>query len=344
MVFGLLWRAGLATANQALVQDETGGPSSSVREYQKPHWLLGKLRQIAGASTEAKLRRDISLRIAELKKRLAAAETYDTWLATAVQLDVLEGGEAWKKEPESPDYDWAGVRETMEHLRRLRATASPSSLAFFLRTCLYRSFGGTTNPRLHAHSRVGTKYLVEDYLAEVVRWCGGAVRRASHPTPPPPTAPRRPAPPGHLPPAAPAPFSSFANRQPPRQPPCPAISRRPAPPTRAPPRSPPTSHPTPRQPHRPASPRHLTHCPAPRSLDAITDDERMPLERRFEFLHETRHHYGRTALLFSGGASLGAPSRPLPATPPPRPIPFLVPPLEPPWLAISSGSPPTPLI
>ncbi|EOA25141.1 hypothetical protein CARUB_v10018450mg [Capsella rubella] len=37
-----------------------------------------------------------------------------------------------------------------------------------------------------------------------------------------------------------------------------------------------------------------------------TDTEELSLEEKLSFMHETRHAYGRTALLLSGGASLGA--------------------------------------
>ncbi|KAK4777503.1 hypothetical protein SAY87_017690 [Trapa incisa] len=37
-----------------------------------------------------------------------------------------------------------------------------------------------------------------------------------------------------------------------------------------------------------------------------SDTEELPLEEKLSFMHETRHAFGRTALLLSGGASLGA--------------------------------------
>lgn len=37
-----------------------------------------------------------------------------------------------------------------------------------------------------------------------------------------------------------------------------------------------------------------------------SDSEELPLEEKLAFMHETRHSFGRTALLLSGGASLGA--------------------------------------
>lgn len=37
-----------------------------------------------------------------------------------------------------------------------------------------------------------------------------------------------------------------------------------------------------------------------------SDPDEWPLEERLAFVHETRHAFGRTALLLSGGASLGA--------------------------------------
>ncbi|KAJ0566799.1 putative triacylglycerol lipase [Helianthus annuus] len=36
-----------------------------------------------------------------------------------------------------------------------------------------------------------------------------------------------------------------------------------------------------------------------------SDCEELLLEERLAFMHETRHAFGRTALLLSGGASLG---------------------------------------
>jgi TAG lipase/steryl ester hydrolase/phospholipase A2/LPA acyltransferase len=37
-----------------------------------------------------------------------------------------------------------------------------------------------------------------------------------------------------------------------------------------------------------------------------SDSEELSLEEKLSFMHETRHAFGRTALLLSGGASLGA--------------------------------------
>src|SRR6185369_11705139 len=37
-----------------------------------------------------------------------------------------------------------------------------------------------------------------------------------------------------------------------------------------------------------------------------SDSDELPLEEKLAFMHETRHAFGRTALLLSGGASLGS--------------------------------------
>ena len=37
-----------------------------------------------------------------------------------------------------------------------------------------------------------------------------------------------------------------------------------------------------------------------------TDSDEFPLEEKLAFIHETRHAFGRSALLLSGGAALGS--------------------------------------
>ncbi|KAI3811735.1 hypothetical protein L1987_21464 [Smallanthus sonchifolius] len=47
-------------------------------------------------------------------------------------------------------------------------------------------------------------------------------------------------------------------------------------------------------------------CDSDSDTDTDIDTDKLLLEEKLAFMHETRHAFGRTALLLSGGVSLGA--------------------------------------
>jgi predicted acylesterase/phospholipase RssA len=100
---------------------------------------------------------------------LEAAGTYDEWREIALELDRLEGIEAWKQEETSDDYDHLLIRERLMEMRRLRNAGKVRQLVFVLHEGLHGNLGNLANPSLYRLPRVGTKRLVEEYLAEVVR-------------------------------------------------------------------------------------------------------------------------------------------------------------------------------
>ncbi len=51
---------------------------------------------------------------------LDTATTYDEWCRAAVALDRLEGKDAWKLDPKSPDYDFELLSSRLEQLRKAR--------------------------------------------------------------------------------------------------------------------------------------------------------------------------------------------------------------------------------
>ena len=117
---------------------------------------------------------------------MASASSYEQWHAAALELDRylldycfmfqllmiyyrLEGKEAWKDDPRSPDYDFELIHSRLDQMRRARETGDIGSILFLLRTSLSRNLGEAGNPLLYTKTRVGTKRLIEDYIDEAVR-------------------------------------------------------------------------------------------------------------------------------------------------------------------------------
>ncbi|MGH8443885.1 MAG: DUF3336 domain-containing protein, partial [Solimonas sp.] len=100
---------------------------------------------------------------------LAQAGTYAAWREIAADLDRLEGGDAWRQDDTSDDYDYLLIQERLRQMRALRQRGDARQLAFDLYEGLHGNLGNISNPALHGIARVGTKRLVEEYIGEVSR-------------------------------------------------------------------------------------------------------------------------------------------------------------------------------
>jgi TAG lipase/steryl ester hydrolase/phospholipase A2/LPA acyltransferase len=102
-------------------------------------------------------------------KDLDQAQDYSSWREIALELDRLEGGEAWKQDEMSEDYDYLLIRERLARMRELRRAGNVRRLVYDLAEGLHGNLGNTANPLLYAYARIGTKRLVEEYLDEAAR-------------------------------------------------------------------------------------------------------------------------------------------------------------------------------
>jgi len=102
-----------------------------------------------------------------LEKTLEQSASYQAWTDTALELDVLEGNDLWRKESESDDYDYRLLKSRVRLLRRLRKQEDYDQLIFRLREELHGNIGNMANPALYQHARTGTKSLINVYLDEV---------------------------------------------------------------------------------------------------------------------------------------------------------------------------------
>ncbi|KAI9365660.1 acyl transferase/acyl hydrolase/lysophospholipase [Pilaira anomala] len=101
---------------------------------------------------------------------LKVSTNYEEWAEAAAILDDIDGLDKWKKEIESPDYDWELIKARLDQLREIRRlNKGQSAMIFALRTSLARNIGDMGNSKLYSYSRVGTKKLTSEYIEEVVK-------------------------------------------------------------------------------------------------------------------------------------------------------------------------------
>ena len=74
----------------------------------------------------------------------------------------------WRKNPESRDYDYRLINERVRLIRTMRQRGDVYGLINALRTGLVRNLGNITSRKLFNGSFVGTKLLIEEYIAQYV--------------------------------------------------------------------------------------------------------------------------------------------------------------------------------
>ncbi|KAK9472561.1 acyl transferase/acyl hydrolase/lysophospholipase, partial [Dipodascopsis tothii] len=113
------------------------------------------------------------------------AVTYAQWAAAAEALDRALGLDSWRDDPVSPEYDHALIQRRLAELRAARAAGDTLRLLFLIRTAMSRNLGDMGNVQLYAHTHIGTKRLIEAYLAEceaaLAAVVAGPVRTAAGP-------------------------------------------------------------------------------------------------------------------------------------------------------------------
>ncbi|CAG8433676.1 10403_t:CDS:10 [Diversispora eburnea] len=109
------------------------------------------------------------------KHLLEVASNYEQCLHTKITINhmiyILKilGKDKWKTDPVSPDYDYDLLVKRLKQLKEARRSGDLSQMIFLLRTSLARNLADMGQPKLYAHTNIGTKKLIEDYINEVVK-------------------------------------------------------------------------------------------------------------------------------------------------------------------------------
>lgn len=102
-----------------------------------------------------------------LERAMAAADSYDEWLASAIEHDNLSGMTRWRGVEHTDLYDYAQIRLRLDRLRNLRARRDWQGLLFALNEGIHGNMGGMGKGVLYRKAKTGTKKLIEDYIDEI---------------------------------------------------------------------------------------------------------------------------------------------------------------------------------
>lgn len=106
-------------------------------------------------------------RLKKLEAAMVSAESYEEWREAATEHDEVSGAARWKEIDQSRRYDFVSIRSRLDHLRGLRAHGDDRGLLFTLNEGIHGNMGGMGKSELYGKAKVGTKRLIEDYVAEV---------------------------------------------------------------------------------------------------------------------------------------------------------------------------------
>ncbi|KAI1372732.1 hypothetical protein F4677DRAFT_431948 [Hypoxylon crocopeplum] len=107
---------------------------------------------------------------------LRNAEVYEDWEHATLQLDNLKGLNLWRNNPASHYYDWTLINDRLNSIIEARDNNDLQSLLDLVRSGLVRNLGNITSPRLYNRAFAGTKYQIEEYIAQVA----GAIEDINH--------------------------------------------------------------------------------------------------------------------------------------------------------------------
>ncbi|KAI1457455.1 hypothetical protein F4805DRAFT_475116 [Annulohypoxylon moriforme] len=112
----------------------------------------------------------------EWLETLRNAEVYEDWEHAALQLDNLKELNLWRNNPASHYYDWMLINHRLNSIIEARDKNDIQSLLDLVRSGLVRNLGNITSPKLYNRAFGGTKYLIEEYIAQVA----GAIDDINH--------------------------------------------------------------------------------------------------------------------------------------------------------------------
>jgi TAG lipase / steryl ester hydrolase / phospholipase A2 / LPA acyltransferase len=98
---------------------------------------------------------------------MRTARTYASWKSAAEEFEEDTGLREWRRDPNSDHYHEGLIRQQLSELRRLREAGEIPKLVDHRHESMHRNLGDVGSPEIYTVSPLGTKDLIEEYLAEI---------------------------------------------------------------------------------------------------------------------------------------------------------------------------------
>lgn len=110
-----------------------------------------------------------TIKLKHLDNDIRNASNYHDYREACAEYDRASGMDEWKANPKSEHFDSQLISKRIARLNHGREHHSPRELMMILHEGLHGNLGNIANPQLYSQARVGTKYLIEEFLNAV---CG----------------------------------------------------------------------------------------------------------------------------------------------------------------------------
>lgn len=106
--------------------------------------------------------------LAQLEDAIEHANSYQEYKEACEAHDVLSGAEEWKAKDPCRDYDYRLIRKRVQRIKLAQGNKDIHGLMSILHEGLHGNLGNIAAPALMGKSKIGTKYLINDFIEQVV--------------------------------------------------------------------------------------------------------------------------------------------------------------------------------
>lgn len=107
-------------------------------------------------------------RLKEAVKLLNNAQNFHQYKGIVTEIDRLTNMDLWRQNFVSQHYDYILINDRMEALRTARLNEDSRLVMSLLRSGMIRNFGGIAQKKLYTKSYLGTKFMIQEYILEVL--------------------------------------------------------------------------------------------------------------------------------------------------------------------------------
>ncbi|WP_051275334.1 DUF3336 domain-containing protein [Aestuariibacter salexigens] len=109
----------------------------------------------------------LTSRLSELEKVMEHASNYDEYTEAAAEHDELSGAVEWKAKEACREYDYRLIRKRVQRMKLAKSRGDAIGLMSILHEGIHGNLGNIANPALNHQAKLGTKLLIEEFIAQV---------------------------------------------------------------------------------------------------------------------------------------------------------------------------------